>query len=462
MTQKLFFWVGFLAVIALPFGTRVLLHSFTPGFHEYEAMFLYASDIPLILFVALYLGTLNRRTDALRSIRKYIFPVVFFLAFAAYSIMFAKDAGLGWYSFVRLLLGVCFAFAIAHLVADTAKWRMFFGTLVLLAVFESVVAFLQFRAQGSIGLGFLGESPIGALMLGTAKSILGEGRVVRAYGTFPHPNVLGAFLLIGLSALYYFWFSIRIPRFVVTRVNYRALFKQYRAVIIQTTLLSAGMFMVLMGLLLTFSRVAWMLAVFISLLTIFYFLFFSHYRRQSLKLAMVLVAIGFWLQTLFAPFIIPRAQVSLTEPSVVERISYNRLGVSLIREHPFGVGIGNQVLTAVEDGSYARARIVSPKLWQPIHNLYLLIASEIGFLGVIALLIFLAQLVIGNRLPAGKAGKLENPVLRITSYQLLITVLLFALFDHFFWTLEQGRLLFWLVIGIVLAVNKTIEGQSRP
>ncbi len=452
MIHRIFLIAGILAVVAIPLGTRTLLHSFTPGFHEYEAVFFYVSDIALVLFITLFLKTSWRK--ALGKKKEIIF-LVLFLIFAAGSIIFTLDPGLGWYSFARLLVAVVFAFAIARMTENTVWRRTIFFVLAVLAVGEGVVALLQFRAQGDIGLSLVGESPIGALMPGTAKAILGDARVVRAYGTFPHPNVLGAFLLIGLSALYYAWFVMRIPHLTVTRTNYRALFRQYARTIATTVLLSLGIFIVGIGIVLTFSRIAWVLAAGISLLAVFYLLFFPEYRRQSLKLIVVLLAVGFWLQMLFAPFVGSRAHVSWSEPSVVERISYNRLGVTLIKKHPQGMGIGNQVLRAVYDGDYLRAGMKDSRLWQPIHNTYLLIGAEVGFLGLAAFLVFIAQLVITS-------WGLTNPLLRIIAYQLFTIVLLFSFFDHFFWTLEQGRLMFWLVIGIVLAVNNTDRDQLRP
>ncbi len=43
----------FVAVLALPLGTRLFLKSFIPGFHEYEAVFLYASDFILLVLIFL-------------------------------------------------------------------------------------------------------------------------------------------------------------------------------------------------------------------------------------------------------------------------------------------------------------------------------------------------------------------------------------------------------------------------
>ena len=81
--------------------------------------------------------------------------------------------------------------------------------------------------------------------------------------------------------------------------------------------------------------------------------------------------------------------------------------------------------------------LLSSWIHQPVHNIYLLIASETGLIGLILFLVFIFQLfrkIIGQE------------------YFLLLIVFSFlfiGLFDHFFWTLQQGQLMFWLTLGIM-------------
>src|SRR3989338_9422288 len=71
-------------------------------------------------------------------------------------------------------------------------------------LFQSLIAIAQFLKQSAIGLRFLGESVIAPDMEGVAVfyNSVGE-KVMRAYGTTPHPNILAAYLLLGLFAIYY-------------------------------------------------------------------------------------------------------------------------------------------------------------------------------------------------------------------------------------------------------------------
>ena len=82
--------------------------------------------------------------------------------------------------------------------------------------------------------------------------------------------------------------------------------------------------------------------------------------------------------------------------------------------------------------------LLSGWLHQPVHNIYLLIAAETGLLGLMAFLFFLYLLI------------KKKPRLTIFCL-LLVSFLIIGLFDHFFWTLQQGQMVFWLILGIIAA-----------
>ena len=130
----------------------------------------------------------------------------------------------------------------------------------------------------------------------------------------------------------------------------------------------------------------------------------------------------------------------------------------MVKEHPFGVGIGNQVMVAVADGSYRRSGTLAPSLWQPVHNMYVLVAVETGVLGLAAFVALLGYLLWSSVRAVGRSSTLAFSVVAPLT---LSAFLAFALFDHFFWTIEQGRLLFWLAVGIVMATNRARSSTDR-
>jgi O-antigen ligase len=201
----------------------------------------------------------------------------------------------------------------------------------------------------------------------------------------------------------------------------------------------------LLGIALTFSRVAWAIAASAVLWFGLYHLCRPAYRKQAAKLFAVAGASGYLLLTVLSPFILPRAQISLAEPSVSERVQYGRVALAMLRAHPLGVGIGSQVLVAAREDRYRDAGIANVNRWQPIHNIYLLMAVDIGIAGAAAFLSWIGVVVWKG---ARGVRRGDDALVALT---MLAALLLFGLFDHFFWTLWQGQLMLWTAVGLMLA-----------
>ncbi|MDP3052693.1 MAG: O-antigen ligase family protein [bacterium] len=424
--SKLFFW---LFLISLPFGYRVLFFKFTPGFDEYEAIFLYASDVLMVLFLIFTIKNIFSLT------RFRLLSIFLFLA--GISIFFASYKFLALYNFIRLFLLVLTALAIAEsLRKNWIKLETILAVLAGSAVFQSFIAFFQFLNQKSLGLKFLGESVLGQGIPGVAKIVIGGGKILRAYGTFPHPNVLAAFLLLGLFGAYYCFLRVfnRKKKFWLGLLSI------------------AAIFIIILGLILAFSRTAWFLGIVLTLVFIFCLFRQKDFRRRNFYFSAVLFFIFLILLSGLGQLIFPRAQISLNEPAVNQRISYNELGWYLVKNHPLGVGLGNQVIYSVKKGIYQLFGMSQVWQWQPVHNIYLLIGSETGVLGLIVFLVFIAKLLIKNIKPfLNKISEMNYTSL--VALIMFLSLLGFGLFDHFLWTLQPGRLMLWLVLGIMLGTS---------
>jgi len=463
-----------LLIFFVPFGSRIFLHSFIPGFHEYEAVFLYISDLLIISFIILAFQSWRPAS----YFRRYLLLDLFLLA-AGISVFFAASKGLAVYVFLRLLILILFAILLGVWINQKkASLAFIFKLLASFGVIQAVIAAGQFMKQSSLGLSLLGESWLGPSVLGVAKIPIAGAHLIRGYGTFPHPNILAAFLLIGLFSLYY-WYVIadqdaRNFEFDRSKKAWEN-FKVYvgAGLFYKKIFLSVGLGIILLGILLTFSRAAWGITALLTLIFLFRLFYQRNFRRASLRLFVTLLATGGTLLILFSWAIFPRATISLNEPAVTDRLSYNEIGLKMIANHPLGVGIGNQVLHGVQNNVYQDAGLRQVWQWQPIHNIYVLMASEIGivgllaFLGFLALIIFNSQTLIFNKSsinnrskisadfknchpadnsPKGYKLSIENYISKI----ILAALLIFGLFDHFLWTLQPGRVMLWLVIGLVL------------
>jgi O-antigen ligase len=160
----------------------------------------------------------------------------------------------------------------------------------------------------------------------------------------------------------------------------------------------------------------------------------------------------------FGWLFIPRVHLYASEPSVNYRWLYNKIGLEIIKEKMLGVGIGNQLFYAINNNLYQKFGIFSQKDWQPIHNIYLLIAAEIGVVGLVLFGLLIVCLLF-KRL---KAWLKEIEVEDLTATMIFLSLLLFGLVDHFSWTLQAGRLMFWLIIALVLAFslrNNSLESS---
>lgn len=369
-----------------------------------------------------------------RQEKKPIFLKIF-LALSAVSVLFAFFKPIAIYGLIRLLLLSVTAPATSKLLKmGVVKFENILAVIAASSVVQSLIGIGQFIRQESLGLARLGEPLIGPDVGGAAKIIAEGGKVLRAYGTFPHPNVLAAFLVVGLLAMYYFWLK---------RPSEWKVFSGWRT-LRSDLFYGIGIFVIILGLTFAFSRAAWLVVGIFTLFIILYSLF-RIWWIQAVRLSILLVAIVIILFTGFKNFILPRAQISFTEPAVTQRVGYNDIGFGLIKSNPIGVGIGNQVLYSVKNEVYKNAGMTQVWQWQPIHNIYLLIASEIGILGLFAFLLFVGKLLLSGFV-----------VSRLSSFVLLImfcSLLALGLFDHFLWTLQPGRLMLWLTIGLVMSFN---------
>src|SRR3989344_7585409 len=134
--------------------------------------------------------------------------------------------------------------------------------------------------------------------------------------------------------------------------------------------------------------------------------------------------------------------LSSEEEAVQLRVFYNeeslKGGINL-----FGIGLGDFPGWLMEQNPNLPRHI-----YQPVHNVYLLIYSEVGVIGFILFLLFLAGLLYEFI----KKTRLRE--LKHYSFLLVvISVLFIGLFDHFLLTIQQGRFVFWLGLALLTIIN---------
>lgn len=406
LLERYLLWV-FIALI--PFQARHIFYAQGWFFNEYLSMAVYVTDI---LFVGLcMLWLLQSRWRRLKFTRGDLLLAAFLLA-AAFSISRALAVPVAGYRLVKLLEMAAVFLYFRKRALTIASPRSLLWALVAGGILQAGIGIGQFVKQGDLGLQRFGESVLAPDMRGVAAFLdIHSQKIMRAYGTFPHPNVLATYLLIVLGGLYALIYDRNV------RVWWYLLYS-----------------VMLTGFLLTYSRTA--IVVWGVLMVVMLFFKRGFPKREILFSTLIILAI---FSGLFWKDVIGRFTIHQSDESIVLREYYNGQALhSNGRVNWLGVGIGNFVPWLMQEQPH-----LSRILYQPAHNLYLLLYAEIGMIGVGLFLAWLIELGVKAWLPFR-----WNP-LSVLGIWLWASFLFLALFDHYFWTLQQGMIMWWAVHGLI-------------
>jgi O-antigen ligase len=320
------------------------------------------------------------------------------------------------------------------------------------AVLQALFGIGQFLAQFSPASSILGLAAHDPAIAGTAVVEAGGMRLLRVYGSLPHPNILGGYLAVALLVTFgfYLWVyeNVRLGFAHWTRENVRRHLegrKWYERQALRIASLIIVLAILTAGLLLTFSRSAWI-----------------GFTAGWLVILLVLLVQKWpwgwqlWLKWTFfmgvvATFVVLAVpQAFLTRAEAEGRVEQQSISVrqqlftdayDLIKLEPLrGVGYGNMVVAVYDRLNRTRPSVFD---YQPVHNIYLLSIVELGVFGG---LVFLALLLLALRASLIQLFNTKN-WFAVAGIASLCCLLVIGLFDHYLWTLPAGAGLLWLVIG---------------
>lgn len=433
-------YIFYVLIFSIPFQTRKVFYFWGVSFNEWASIFLYWTDILVLALFIFWIAKKRGRFDFLRMKKIYILLLAF-LVCSGISVFFADNQGLGLYNWLKLSETIFLFIYIRNFIKIEGEKGLMsiWGVFILSAFFQSGIAMTQFFYQSDLGLRVFQESPIGILIDGVAKVNFGGLKMIRAYGTFPHPNVLAAFLGIGIFSCY--WLLLN-----------NGYLKRIKSFILWFIL--AALFM---GLFFTFSRSVIALTVILSIFFLAFSRFYAqdNYQKKKIReLLLIVILCVVVLALLLWPIFIERFNVDINEQAVNLRAFYTKVALDFIKKSPFfGVGIGNFVYFFQNPESI----IHNLELWQyqPVHNLYLLIASETGIIGLILFLGFIGVLLRNIFLRERGDKTVGNIYIFYILYSIFL-ILFLGLTDHYFWTLQQGRLMMWMVFAIAGANYRSL------
>jgi len=413
----------FLFIFTLSWQTRVFLFGGGSFFNEWTSGYLYASDILLLLLLGLWLLRVagQRQKKICVSWRLEIILGIFWLL-GGFSLFWAVDRILSLYAWAKLTELLLLFFYARHNRRLFGRPPIFFA-FILGAVFQGVLAIAQFFRQQSWGLKWLGESPLAPGISGVAKIDFFGQKIMRAYGTLPHPNLLGVLMLLAL-VLFLAYILKNGWRFWQT----------------------APLGVLFFGLGLSFSRLA-ILAFLISFLVLFiYGLKQKIYRRRIWGLLFLFIIFGLLLWGAVGQVLSQRFDWGQLKNSqaVDLRAYYLQIGWAMFWQRPWGVGVGafaNQFMLNFK----SLGIVLESWVYQPIHNIYLLVAVELGFVGLVVLFWFFSEIL-------RVVFRYKDGLFKLIALIIFGGFLFLGFFDHYFWTLQQGQLLFWGMLGL-LVVN---------
>jgi len=207
--EKILFY---LLIFCLPFQTRKIVYQLGGDFNEWTSAYLYLTDLLLVLILLLWLWR-NRKERFFKKpldvqiIRSPNFWLGVFLLISLISLIQANNIQLGFYHWLKLLELAGLFFYLKYNFKALFDFERLAQVFVLSGFIQSIIAMGQFINQKSLGLRFLFESPLSPEISGAAKIINDNLKMIRSYGTFPHPNILAAFLLISIFFLYFLWLN---------------------------------------------------------------------------------------------------------------------------------------------------------------------------------------------------------------------------------------------------------------
>lgn len=326
-----------------------------------------------------------------------------------FNMLFSQSLPLWGYQFIRVVqwIGVCHFFLITS--KDKAIFSAAIGGLLIGGMLEFGLALYQLSSRGSLqGLAYyLGERRFTITTPGIAKAYFLGREFLRPYATFSHPNSLAGFYLLVYS-------------FLLTNKRITNPFFKTFAVFLVSSLV-----------IITFSRVAIITYVAISLIYFFNKAFTCRICTIS-KLILAIFLVTFALT------------ITGDMHSLQKRSDFAEKALMIIANKPFsGTGMGGYLIA-----QHAFPQKFSTFFEQPVHNIFLLVIAQLGIPLSLILFGWIAQ----------KLGKnMKNNSFLLPALCIFIT----GNADHYWITLQQNVLVTAVIFGILFVYeDKTTPART--
>jgi len=416
----------YIFIFILPWQIKYII---SPAGTNYTEISIYLSQIFLTISVLSYLIYRIRKSNYCQKVPFLWLMVSGFSLFVFVSFFIAIDKNLAYYRFIVYLISL----GLFYLLRQENRPEAYENTLISKSktiivflssiFFQAILAIYQFLSQSAFAFKYLGLAEHQPDFLGTSVVETATGRWLRAYGGFDHPNILG-----GVLAL-----SLILALFLLVRK--KLITSKYE--IMQSLFLFIFYFTGLLALIFSFSRSAWF-AYSVSLI-ILLIVFLLKRNISAFKRSLIIVFFTLILSVvIYIPFndlFITRIEANnrLEEKSLNER-SEQIVECREVLENNwlFGVGLGNYTNVLKERDQIKKA----DWNYQPVHNTFLLIFSELGLFS----LIFFFGIIIA-------LAKDERKSLYF--WPIIISLFVLMFFDHWLLSLPFGLTFLLFILGLI-------------
>ncbi len=377
---------------------------------EYTRFILPASAIMLLVGIFLFYKKPN---TASKPWKKYLVLVMAGLLLASTAASVNTGLSIYWVALSSVFGFGTYYIAIA-LNADPALRRLLLGSLSIAVLLQAMLGIYQITFGHSLGIPFLGEPIATDATVGVAKLIINGQRILRPFGTFSHSNIYAGFLVIGiLATIYFYWSSIM---------------RSARRHTVQNLHVGITLF----ALLVSYSRTAWAAAT--AGIIILSSTLRGTWSVMKVPLAVIVVALLVGL-----PGILGRFQLHQQTSQLEIRADSTNQAKNAIFLHPI-LGSGPHTFVFAELSLQSPEHPKAPHLIQPVHNLILLIAAEFG-LPLAALMLFYFGI---QFLRVDALGK-----------SVLAATLIIACLDHYLLTTSSGAGI--LVLALLMCKRRVLS-----
>ena len=404
-----------LAIFFLPWQTQWILGSVSVSGEasSYGVFSIYVVEV-FILFAFLLRGRHQTQTFILHTWR----VLYFFLAIAFFSLSFSHFNQIGWFHLIHVVSAAMLYFLLTD---ERTNIKQVLSLFLLGLMVPLALGWFQLIHGSSPDSTTLGIAAKDVLTPGVAVVETAAGRLMRAYGTFPHPNIFGGYLAFAVIALGYL--SLRLKKY------------EWGMALVGVALVGAT-------LVITFSRSAW-LGLFIGCLVLIGLMLWQKKMPPRRALPILMIGLASVLSTLILfhnqvfSRVHPTSRIEVI--SLEERASqYQTVDDVFLSASFFGVGPNAYTFVLSQ-------RDPDHPVWsyQPVHNTFLLILSELGVVGILFFGYFIFSV---NPIAHASIDK-PNGMFAIV---IGITFFVIALFDHYLWSLWPGLALSALACGVMV------------